>query len=206
MNKEKIPQLQQKAKGLDAAGIIKLAYQEFGNKVSFATSLGEEDQVITDIIAKTAPFIEIFTLDTGRLFPETYELLAKTQKRYPKLKIRVFYPNTITVERMVEDKGINLFYESIENRKLCCNVRKVEPLHRALIHADAWIVGLRREQALTRANLEIFEWDENNGKVRVNPLVEWSLKDVHEYVKEHNLDVNPLHAKGFISIGCASCT
>ncbi len=206
MNKEKIPQLNERAKGLDAAGIIKLTYQEFGNKSNFATSLGEEDQVITDIISKVAPYIEIFTLDTGRLFQETYDLLAKNQKRYSNLRFRVYSPNTQVVEKMVQDKGINLFYESIENRKLCCHVRKVEPLQRALSYVDAWIVGLRRQQALTRANLEIFEWDEANGKVKVNPLVDWSLEDVHKYIKENNIDVNPLHAQGFISIGCAPCT
>ena len=206
MNKENIPQLNEKAKGLDASGIIKLAYQEFGEKITFATSLGEEDQVITDIIAKVAPFIEIFTLDTGRLFKDTYDLLALNQKKYFNLRWKVYYPNTVKVETMVQEKGINLFYESVENRKLCCYVRKVEPLQRALSHFDAWIVGLRREQALSRANLGIFEWDEANGKFKVNPLANWSLEDVHKYIKDNNVDVSPLHAKGFISIGCAPCT
>ena len=204
--KEQILKLQQKAKGLDAEGIIRLAYQEFGRRVTFATSLGEEDQVITDMIARVASDIDIFTLDTGRLFQETYVLLDKTQKKYCRLKFRIFYPNTQAVETMVQEKGINLFYESIENRKLCCHVRKVEPLRRALSNVDAWIVGLRRQQGVTRSNVETFEWDEANGKVKVNPLVDWSLKDVHRYIKEHNVEVNPLHAQGFISIGCASCT
>src|SRR5271154_5909472 len=129
---ERIKQLSTKAGGLDAQGIIKMVFDEFSSKVTFATSLGEEDQVITDMIANTAPGIEIFTLDTGRLFAETYELMAKNQKKYSKLNFKIYYPDTKRVEEMVKTKGINLFYESVENRKLCCQVRKVEPLQRAL--------------------------------------------------------------------------
>ncbi len=198
--------LKENGKGLKAEGIIRLAYQEFGRKVNFATSLGEEDQVITDMISRVAPDVEIFTLDTGRLFPEAYDLLAKTQKKYPHLRFKIYCPNTHSVETMVQEKGINLFYESMENRKLCCHVRKVEPLRRALFNMDAWIVGLRRQQAVTRANAETFEWDEENAKIKINPLAEWSLEDVHRYIKEHNVDVSPLHTKGFVSIGCACCT
>jgi len=205
-NTERIKQLNAKAKSLDAPGLIKLAYDEFGPKVNFATSLGEEDQVITDMIAKTAPGIEIFTLDTGRLFAETYELMAKNQKKYSELEFKIYYPNTKTVEEMVRAKGINLFYESIENRKLCCHVRKVEPLQRALANADAWIVGLRREQAETRASLEPVEWDETNKKIKFNPLYNWSLEQVRDYIKKNNVDISPLHAQGFVSIGCAPCT
>lgn len=206
MNKERVSKLQEKVTGLNAEDIIRLAYQEFGRKLTFATSLGEEDQVITDIIARVAPDIEIFTLDTGRLFQESYELLDKTQKRYPRLKFKIYYPNTQHLEEMVEEKGVNLFYESIENRKRCCNVRKVEPLRRALSFHDAWIVGLRRQQGVTRAALDVFENDEANSKVKVNPLADWSLDQVRGYIQEHRLDVNPLHAKGFVSIGCAPCT
>jgi phosphoadenosine phosphosulfate reductase len=107
---------------------------------------------------------------------------------------------------MVKAKGMNLFYESVENRKLCCGVRKVEPLRRALASADAWMTGLRREQSVTRSAIEAFEWDEGNQKIKVNPLVEWTLDQVREYIKKHNVDVNPLHAQGFVSIGCAPCT
>ena len=185
--------------------IIKFAHKEFGAKVAFASSLGEEDQVITDMIAKTAPEMEIFTLDTGRLFQETYELLAKTQKRYP-MPFIVYYPDTEAVEDMVRNHGINLFYESVENRKLCCGIRKVEPLKRALKNFDAWICGLRRAQAVTRGNVETFERDGANGKIKINPLAHWSMKDLRAYISAHHIDVNPLHAKGFISIGCASCT
>jgi len=205
-NTEHIKQLNVKAKGLDALGLIKLAYDEFASKVTFATSLGEEDQVMTDMIAQTAPGIGIFTLDTGRLHAETYDLMAKNQKKYHQLAFKIYYPDTKAVEGMVRTKGINLFYESVENRKLCCHVRKVEPLSRALADRDAWIAGLRREQAVTRATLEPVEWDEVNKKIKFNPLYNWSLEQVRDYIKKNGVDINPLHAKGFVSIGCAPCT
>ncbi len=201
----KIIGLKEKSKGKTAEEIIKLAYEEFGHWVNFASSLGEEDQVITDMISKVAPKIEVFTLDTGRLFPETYELIAKTQKRYP-MTFKIYYPNTLAVEKMVQEKGINLFYESVENRKLCCGIRKVEPLQRALANVDAWITGLRREQSITRSGIEIFEWDAENKKLKINPLVNWGLNQVREYIKKNNVDVNPLHERGFVSIGCSCCT
>jgi len=206
MHKDRINQLNIKANSLDAVGIIKLGFNEFTSKITFATSLGEEDQVITDMIAKTASGIEVFTLDTGRLFAETYELMAKNQKKYSRLNFKIYYPDTKRVEEMVSAKGINLFYESIENRKLCCQVRKVEPLQRALANADAWIVGLRREQGVTRTALEPVEWDEANQKIKFNPLYNWSLDQVRDYIKKNNVDISPLHAQGFVSVGCAPCT
>lgn len=206
MNVERIQQLSAKAKGLTPQQIIKLAADEFGSRIVFANSLGEEDQVITDMIAKNAPGIGIFTLDTGRLFAESYDLWAKNQKKYPQVKFSVYYPDTKAVEAMVAEKGINLFYESIDNRKLCCGVRKVEPLRRALSNADAWITGLRSSQSLTRTDAKVFEWDAANNKIKVNPLIDWSLEQVHDYIKANSVDVSPLHAKGFISIGCAPCT
>ena len=203
--KTKIPEYLEKTTGFSAEDILRFAYREFGEKLTFATSLGEEDQVMTDMIANTHPEIPIFTLDTGRLFQETYELLEKTQKRYP-TNIRVYYPDTEAVEAMVDSKGINLFYESVANRKLCCGIRKVQPLKRALKGFDAWVTGLRKSQSVTRSDAKAFEWDEGNELVKVNPLIDWSLKKLHAYIKEHNIDVNPLHAQGFVSIGCASCT
>ena len=200
-----IADLKNKTKGFKAEQIIQFIYQEFGPRVNFATSLGEEDQVITDMISKIAPQMEIFTLDTGRLHQETYDLLAKNQKKY-KLNFKIMYPDTKAVEEMVKAKGINLFYESVENRKLCCGVRKVEPLKRALANVDAWITGLRRAQSVTRSDLEAIEWDEVNQKIKINPLIDWSLDQVHKYIKDNHVDVNALHAKGFASIGCAPCT
>ena len=203
--KEKVEQYLEETKGYSPQEILQFAYKTFGERLKFATSLGEEDQVLTDMIAKVEPRICIFSLDTGRLFQETYDLLSKTQKRYP-MKIEVYYPDTQAVEEMVQKKGINLFYESVENRKTCCGIRKVEPLQRALKDTDAWITGVRRAQSVTRAVMKTFEWDEANQKIKINPLADWSLEQVKEYVADHNLDVNPLHAQGFISIGCAPCT
>ncbi len=201
----KISHLNEKTKGLRPEEILRLASQEFGPKLAFASSFGEEDQVLTHMISLAAPQISIFTLDTGRLFPETYDLIAKTQKRYA-LSIEIYFPDNKAVEEMVSQKGINLFYESIENRKLCCGVRKVEPLKRALKNVDAWICGLRREQSLTRSDIEVFEYDLANKKIKINPLINWTLGEVRAYIKTNNVDVNPLHQKGFVSIGCAPCT
>lgn len=203
--KSKISELLTKTKGLSAEDIIRVAYHEFGDRINFASSMGEEDQVITDMISKVAPQMEVFTLDTGRLFQETYELIAKTQKRYD-LNFKIYYPDTEAVEDMVRNHGINLFYESVANRKLCCGIRKVEPLGRALKNVDAWVCGLRKAQSITRSELQTFEWDEANQKIKISPLADWSLDQVHEYIKINNVDVNPLHAQGFISISCASCT
>ncbi len=200
-----INQLNEKAKEMTAEQIIRLSHKEFGQRLVFASSLSEEDQVITDLISKVSVEIEIFTLDTGRLFQETYELLEKTQKKYT-APFEVYYPDNEAVEDMVRNYGINLFYESVANRKLCCGIRKVEPLKRALKNSDAWICGLRQSQSITRKDLQIFEWDEANQKIKVNPIVDWSLDQVRDYIKTNNVDVSPLHERGFISIGCASCT
>lgn len=191
--------------GFSPEEIIEFAHERFPGRLKLASSLGEEDQVLTDMVARVCPQVAVFTLDTGRLFQETYDLLAKTQKRYP-LNFEVYYPDTRAVEEMVRLKGINLFYESVENRKTCCGVRKVEPLRRALSDADAWITGLRRAQSVTRTQTATFEWDEANGKVKVNPLAAWSRQQVQDYIAEHQLDINPLHGQGFVSIGCAPCT
>ena len=202
---KRIEMLRQKSQQMSAEDLLQLASQEFGPRVNFASSLGEEDQVITDMLARVAPQTEVFTLDTGRLHQETYNLLSKNQQKY-KLPFKVVFPDAQVVEDMVRVKGINLFYESVENRKLCCHIRKVEPLRRALANVDAWITGLRRSQSVTRGNLEIFEWDEENKKIKINPLAFWSLEDVRQYIQKHQVDVNELHTQGFVSIGCAPCT
>jgi phosphoadenosine phosphosulfate reductase len=191
--------------GLTAEEILKEALVLFGNKVSFATSMGAEDQVITHMLAKISKSANIFTLDTGRVFPETYDLLHRTVNRYG-LQIKSFYPDTTQVEEMVNSKGINLFYESIENRKLCCHVRKIVPLRRALTGMDAWITGLRREQSVTRTDLKIVEWDAGNGLIKINPLLEWSEEQVWDFIKNNSIPYNKLHDQGFPSIGCQPCT
>ena len=204
-DQEQVQIYQEQLKDASAQEVINWAAGEFGEKCAFATSLGEEDQVLLDMIAGTAPNIKVFTLDTGRLFQETYDLLARNQKRYD-IDIDIYYPDTKALEGMVREKGINLFYESVENRKLCCGIRKVEPLRRALEGKRAWITGLRRDQALTRSALEVVEWDEGNRLIKISPLARWSLKDVRQYIDANQLDINPLHKKGFVSIGCAPCT
>ncbi len=174
-------------------------------KMVFSSSLGAEDQVITHLLAGLGLGGAVFTLDTGRLFPETYDLMEKTNARYG-LSIRVFFPDSERVEEMVGQKGVNLFYHSIENRKLCCHIRKTEPLRRALKGQEVWITGLRREQSPTRRDLQLFGWDETHGIIKVNPLLEWREKQVWDFIREHQVPYNPLHDEGFPSIGCQPCT
>jgi len=191
--------------GLKSEEILEKAIALFGNKITFATSLGAEDQVITYMLSKIDKSANIITLDTGRVFPETYDLLHRTINRYG-IAIKSYYPDTTQVEEMVNTKGINLFYESIENRKLCCHVRKIVPLRRALQGKDAWITGLRREQSVTRTDLTIVEWDAANGLIKINPLLEWSEAQVWDFIKEKDIPYNKLHDQGFPSIGCQPCT
>lgn len=177
----------------------------FPGRVKFSSSLGQEDQVLTDMIARHNIGIEIFTIDTGRLFNETYETLERTTARY-KIPINVYFPQAEAVQQMVNERGVNLFYESVENRKLCCHVRKVEPLNRALQNTAVWITGLRAGQTDLRKSLPVVEWLPDKEIYKINPLLHWSFEDVVQYLEKHNVPYNPLHNKGFISIGCAPCT
>ncbi|MHC1774040.1 MAG: phosphoadenylyl-sulfate reductase [Lentimicrobium sp.] len=179
--------------------------KEFEGKVAFSTSLGAEDQVIAQMIATIDKSAHLFTLDTGRLFPETYDLIDLTSKKYD-LNIRVMFPDAAETEEMVNLKGINLFYESIDNRKLCCHTRKIAPLKRAFAGLDAWICGLRREQSVTRKDLQLVEWDETNSLIKVNPLINWTENQLWEYIKANHIPYNKLHDQGFPSIGCQPCT
>jgi phosphoadenosine phosphosulfate reductase len=157
------------------------------------------------MISKLDKNARIFTLDTGRLFPETYDLIARTNKHYG-INIEIFFPDTAQVEKMVNEKGIDLFYKSVENRKLCCNIRKQLPLKRAFKGLEVWICGLRREQSITRFSTPLVEWDEGNNMIKLNPLFDWTEKQVWDYIKKNNVPYNTLHDKGFPSIGCQSCT
>ena len=204
-NIEQAELLNARLTGLTAEEILKQVIEIFGSKITFATSLGAEDQVITYMISRIDKTTHIITLDTGRVFPETYDLLHRTINRYG-VNIKSYYPDTTQVEEMVNTKGINLFYESIENRKLCCHVRKIVPLRRALSGMDAWITGLRREQSVTRTDLKIVEWDAANGLIKINPLLEWSEEQVWDFIKQHDIPYNKLHDQGFPSIGCQPCT
>ncbi len=205
MEKDRIDQLNKVCKGKSAIEILNLTLETFRSKIALASSLGAEDQVLTHMIVQTDPSVRIFTLDTGRMFPESYEILERTNRVY-NISIEVFFPEFKGVEKMVNEKGINLFYDSIENRKLCCSIRKVEPLRRAFSGLDAWICGLRREQSVTRFNVDAVEWDEGNGLAKINPLVDWSEKQLWGYIKKHNIPYHSLHDKGFPSIGCQPCT
>lgn len=190
---------------LSAGEGLALIADLFPGKVVFSTSLGQEDQVITQLIASQNLPIQIFSLDTGRLFPETLELLARTESKY-KTRIKVYYPERESVEHLVTDIGINGFYESVENRKSCCYVRKVEPLKRALAGNEVWVTGLRAEQSPNRNSMKRIEWDEANQILKYNPLMDWSFDQMIAYIEEYKIPYNPLHDKGYISIGCAPCT
>ena len=184
---------------------VSLVAELFPGRVVFSSSLGQEDQVLTDVIFKNNIDVSIFTLDTGRLFNETYELLDKTIARYKK-PIKVYFPESTDVENFVTTKGINSFYESVENRKACCFIRKVKPLNRALAGAKVWITGLRAEQSDNRKDMPMIEWSEERQLYKFNPLLRWSYDDVMNYIREFFVPYNALHDKGFISIGCAPCT
>jgi phosphoadenosine phosphosulfate reductase len=174
-------------------------------RVTFSTSLGLEDQAILHAIASTGAKVDVFTLDTGRHFPETLETLEASELRYG-IKIRVMAPDAREVEELVARDGIFGFRLAVENRKACCEVRKVRPLKRALEGAAGWVTGLRREQSAERAEVPFAAWDAEHALIKVNPIADWSLEHLEAYVAENNVPVNPLHAKGFPSIGCQPCT
>jgi phosphoadenosine phosphosulfate reductase len=177
----------------------------FPGKVIFSTSFGWEDQVISHMIFANKLSIKVFTLETGRLFPETYYVWNRTLEMYD-ANIHAYYPQAAAVEQMVSSKGPSSFYESVENRKECCGIRKLEPLKRALAGNDVWITGIRADQSANREDMHNVEWDEGNNLVKFHPIFEWSLDEVKEYIKVNNVPYNPLHDKGFPSIGCAPCT
>ncbi|TXE14408.1 phosphoadenylyl-sulfate reductase [Algoriphagus aquimarinus] len=198
-------ELEAQLEQLSAQEGLALIVDLFPGKVTFSTSLGQEDQVITQLIASGNIPVKIFSLDTGRLFPETLDLLSRTEAKY-KQNIKVYYPTTDSVEKLVSEIGINGFYDSVENRKSCCFVRKVEPLRRALAGNEIWITGLRAEQSANRSDMKRIEWDEANQIIKYNPLLDWTFDRMIAYIAEKNIPYNPLHDQGFISIGCAPCT
>lgn len=188
----------------EAIALLQRIEREF-RPAAFATSLGAEDMVLLDLIAKHAPGIEVFTLDTGRLPPETYELLAQVGSKYA-LKIKSYFPQSQAVEQYVRVNGVNGFYDSVAQRKQCCEIRKLEPLSRALAGKRAWITGLRREQSPTRNDVAVEEQDTSFGLAKFNPLLEWSHFDVWAYLQRYDVPYNALHDRGYPSIGCAPCT
>lgn len=188
-----------------AEEMLEYFMKEFGERLALSSSLGAEDQVLTDMMEKINPGVRVFTLDTGRLFPETYHLIARTESHY-NMKMEVFFPTTESVENMVKEHGINLFYKSLDLRKKCCHVRKLEALSRAFATLDVWVCGLRREQSVTRQQIHKVEWDENNHILKLNPLVDWTEAQTWDYIRKNGVPYNVLHDKGFPSIGCQPCT
>ncbi|MDR1809767.1 MAG: phosphoadenylyl-sulfate reductase [Prevotella sp.] len=202
---ETIKQLNEQFAGKSPEELLTFVLDKYKGRIALASSLGLEDQVLTDMILKIDRSVKIFTIDTGRLFPETYSLIDRTNLKYD-IKLDVYFPERQAVEGFVKQKGINGFYNSIDDRKQCCRVRKIEPLLRALSSLDVWICGLRQEQSVTRTGIQAVEWDETNNKIKINPLFQWSEEDVWNYIKANQTPYNALHNKGFPSIGCQPCT
>lgn len=185
--------------------LLRYFIEKFSGRLVLTSSLAAEDQVLTDMIVKIDPSVSIVTLDTGRLPQETYNTIEATQKHYG-ITIRVLFPDYTQVEAMIEEHGPNLFLESVQNRKLCCHIRKIEPLKRGLQDKDVWICGLRKEQSVTRSGLEPIQWDEQFGLIKLSPLLNWSTEQVWDYIRKNDVPYNALHDKGYPSIGCAPCT
>ena len=190
---------------LDILPALSVLATEYPGKVTFSSSFSIEDQVITHEILHNHLPISIFSLDTGRLFAETYSVWSSTNERY-QTHIKAYYPNHSSLETFIEEKGPNSFYESVENRKSCCYIRKVEPLKRALAGNAVWITGLRAEHSPDRKDLPMVEWDESNQIIKFHPLLHWTTDEVKEHIRANKIPYNPLHDRGFVSIGCAPCT
>lgn len=189
-----------------AVALIQWAIKTFGQKLTVSSSFGAEDVVIIDIFTKFDPRVKVFTLDTGRLNEETYQVMDEVRKKYG-IQIESYFPHGDSVESLERLKGFCSFRESVENRKECCQIRKVEPLSRALLGMEAWITGLRRSQTATRADIQKIEHDDaHHGLIKINPLADWSEKDVWGYIKKNAVPYNRLHDLGYRSIGCAPCT
>ncbi len=193
------------AKLLSVEEVILRLTTEFAGEVTFSTSFSYEDQLITDMILSNALRVSIFTLDTGRLFSETYSVWSATNEKY-NTRIKSYYPDNSLLESFVGEKGINSFYESVENRKDCCFIRKVEPLKRALKGKSIWITGVRAEHSPNRHGMPQVEWDESNQIIKYHPLLHWTTEEVKDYINKYSIPYNILHDRGFVSIGCAPCT
>jgi len=203
--KEYINELNESFEGLSLSKCLEKLQTMHLKKIVFTSSFGQEDQVLIDQISRNKLPVRIVTLDTGRLFEETYKVMEATILKY-NIKIEAFFPNSTDVKILFQEKGPLSFYKSVEDRKECCTIRKIKPLQRALKGADLWITGLRSSQSTARQNLKLFQFDDAFGLIKMNPLVDWSLESVQDYLKENQVPQNELHAKGFVSIGCAPCT
>jgi phosphoadenosine phosphosulfate reductase len=200
-----LEEIRQEIKGLEPVEALTLLANKFPGQIVFSSSFGWEDQVITHMIFTNDIPIKVFTLETGRLFPETYYVWNRTMEMYGK-PIHAYYPNNEMLEAMVNAKGPSSFYESVENRKECCHIRKVEPLKRALAGNKIWVTGIRADQSANRQHMHNLEWDEQNNLIKFHPIYDWTLDRVKEYIRVHNVPYNTLHDRGFPSIGCQPCT
>jgi phosphoadenosine phosphosulfate reductase len=204
-NSHIVAQLAQEIKDRSITESISILLRDYPNAVTFSTSFSYEDQVITDLIHRHHLPVSLFTLDTGRLFPETYSTWSRTLEFY-QTAIKAYYPDATEISQYVEANGPNAFYESAALRSACCHIRKVVPLKKALKGQSVWITGLRAEHSPARQDLTELEWDEANQIIKYHPLLSWSTEKVKEYIHQYHIPYNPLHDKGFISIGCAPCT
>lgn len=200
-----IEKLNTKLSGSSPEKVIEYFLSEYKDKIAFSTSLGAEDQVLMDMIANTGKSLKVFTLDTGRLFYETYDILDRTSNKY-NVNIEAYFPDYKQIEKITRESGVNLFYDSIENRKLCCNTRKIEPWKRAMEGMEAWITGIRKDQSVTRKDNKVVEFDKEYNLIKISPLLNWTEKEVWNYIHSNNVPYNILHDKGYPSIGCAPCT
>ena len=203
--KKTIKVLNKQFSSADLSEVLTFLLEKYDKKVILASSLGLEDQVLTHSLLSLNKEARIFVLDTLRLNDETYDVLNETKKKY-QFEYEIYYPNNDAVNKLTKEKGVNSFYESISNRKECCAIRKLEPLKRVLKTVDAWITGLRKDQSITRINMELFEYDEQHNILKVNPLINWSYDDVWEAINQYDIPYNKLHDKGYPSIGCDPCT
>ena len=204
-NKQLVEKLNDELKDKSTDEILEYFLENYKNTSALSSSLAAEDQVLTDIILKKDKEARIFTLDTGRLHPETYDVMDATNLKY-NIKLDVYFPNVDDVQNLYKTQGVNGQYESIEKRKTCCGIRKIEPVKRALKGLDIWFTGLRSAQSVTRTQMKLVEYDEGFNLIKVNALIHWSEEDVWNYIKENKVPYNKLHDKGFPSIGCAPCT
>ncbi len=204
-NEKLVSQIIAETAGFEAEKLLAYVVGKFGGKVALASSFGAEDQVLTDMLCNVTDEPVIFTLDTGRVPQESYDTAQRTREKYG-IMIEFLFPDYRKVEEMENQFGPNLFYESIENRKLCCKIRKIEPLKRKLAGLDAWICGLRAQQSVTRTAQAKVEWDHAFDLIKICPLADWSTEHVWEYIREHDVPYNKLHDKGYPSIGCEPCT
>ncbi len=205
INSEDLKQLVYQISGLKVKESLELLANTFSGKITFSSSFSFEDQLISHEILSNQLPINIFTLDTGRLFSETYSVWVSTNERY-NTHIKAYYPQAEALQNFIAEKGPNSFYENVENRKSCCYIRKVAPLKRALAGNDIWVTGLRTEHSTNRENLEMLEWDESNQIIKFHPLLHYTTEQVKKAITNNNIPYNPLHDKGFVSIGCLPCT